>query len=318
MSVRSDWTKDEIKDIFHLPFFSLLERARKTHTSYFESNDIQLSSLLSIKTGTCPEDCKFCSQSAHYNSDVAKKDNLLDEVDKVINSAKQAVKAGAERFCLGAAWRSPNDKNLAKVAKLVREIKKLGLETCCTLGMISYDQALTLKEAGLDFYNHNIDTSEEYYDSIVTTRKFSERIETLKNVKKANIRVCSGIIVGMGESEEDRISMLNTLATLKSHPESVPINLLIKMKGTPLEKAPDLDPFELIKVVAVARIVMPKSYIRLSAGRTTLSDECQALCFFSGANSIFVGEKLLTASNPSKDHDMKLLEKLGLNCVEET
>lgn len=308
--VRNDWTRDEVEALFSLPFNDLMFKAQQIHRCYFDPNEIQLCTLLSIKTGACPEDCKYCSQSGHYRTGL-EKEKLLS-VEQVIKQAKIARAGGASRFCMGAAWRGPSDKNLGPVLEMVREVKALGLETCVTLGMLTWEQTLQLADAGLDYYNHNLDTSREYYGEIITTRTFEDRLETLKYVRDSGINVCSGGIMGMGESTSDRASMLLALATLPMHPESVPINRLMKMPGTPLEHVEDIDSFEFIRCIAVARILMPKAHVRLSAGRTDLSDEAQALAFMAGANSIWLGDKLLTAENPSEEHDMKLFSRLGL------
>ena len=266
--------------------------------------------MLSIKTGGCPEDCKYCPQSAHYKTEV-KAEKLMDK-EKVLETAKKALTMGATRFCMGAAWRSPKERDMPELVEIISEVKSMGLETCMTLGMLTENQATTLSKAGLDYYNHNIDTSEEFYKNIITTRTFEDRLETLENVRNAGMKVCCGGILGMGEGEGDRASMLITLANLKEHPESVPINMLVKIKGTPFDNNQDLDPIDFIKTIAVARIMMPASYIRLSAGREQMNEQTQALCYLAGANSIFYGDKLLTTSNPNLDEDLKLLEKLGI------
>lgn len=304
------WTLAESLQYFNLPFMELIYKAQSIHRENFNPNAVQISTLLSIKTGSCPENCSYCPQSAHYQTGL-KKEPLM-EIDKVIKMAKLAKASGSTRFCMGAAWREPRDKDLEIVSKMVMEVKKLGLETCVTLGMLKEHQALKLKEVGLDFYNHNIDTSEEYYDKIITTRSFEDRLNTLENVRNAGIKVCCGGILGMGETNEDRVKMLTMLANLDEPPESVPINKLIKIPGTPLENTADIDPFDFIRVIALARIMMPKSYLRLSAGREQMSDELQALCFLAGANSIFYGETLLTAANPEPVHDIQLFNRLGL------
>ncbi len=304
------WTLAESLQYFNLPFMELIYKAQSIHRENFNPNAVQISTLLSIKTGSCPENCSYCPQSAHYQTGL-KKEPLM-EIDKVIKMAKLAKASGSTRFCMGAAWREPRDKDLEIVSKMVMEVKKLGLETCVTLGMLKEHQALKLKEVGLDFYNHNIDTSEEYYDKIITTRSFEDRLNTLENVRNAGIKVCCGGILGMGETNEDRVKMLTMLANLDEPPESVPINKLIKIPGTPLENAADIDPFDFIRVIALARIIMPKSYLRLSAGREQMSDELQALCFLAGANSIFYGETLLTAANPEPVQDIQLFNRLGL------
>ena len=308
--IRSGWTRDEIQALFDLPLNDLLFRAQTIHRQYWTPNQVQLSTLLSIKTGGCQEDCKYCAQSSHYDTGL-EADKLLD-LDEVRRAAEIAKSAGATRFCMGAAWRELKDRDVEKVVSLVSEVRGLGLETCMTLGMITENQASTLKEAGLDYYNHNVDTSPEYYDEVVTTRTYNERLETLDAVRGAGIKVCSGGIIGMGEKETDRAGMLETLANLNPHPESVPINMLVVIPGTPLEHVKPLEPLDWVRTIAVARILMPKSYVRLSAGRSEMSDETQAMCFFAGANSIFYGEKLLTTGNPDVLNDQVLFDKLGL------
>ncbi len=308
--IRHDWEINEVLDLYKIPFNELIYRAQTVHRKSFKNNEVQLSTLLSIKTGSCPEDCAYCPQSAHHNS--ALKREKLIEIKKVAEAAKKAKKQGSTRFCLGAAWRNPTDKDLEIVCEMIKKVSSLGLETCVTLGMLNTKQAKTLSKAGLDYYNHNIDTSEDYYKKIITTRTYKDRLDTLEYVRKAGIKVCSGGILGMGESIEDRIEMLITLANLPRHPESVPINQLIKIPGTPLENTKDLKPLELIKIIAIARIMMPKSYLRLSAGRSNMNDSTQALAFFAGANSIFQGDILLTAPNPDKDQDKELLTQLGI------
>ena len=285
--MNKQWKLDEARELFHLPLTTLLYEAQSIHRKHFTPNSIQVSTLLNIKTGNCPENCSYCSQSAHYKTEI-KKEPLM-EVEKVITAAKQAKETGSTRFCMGAAWRTPRDKDLKVVCDLIAEVKKFGLETCVTLGLLNNSQAEQLKAAGLDFYNHNIDTSPEFYDKVITTRKFEDRLATIDNVRKAGIKVCCGGILGMGENNDDRIKMLVLLANLEQPPESVPINKLIKIPGTPLANQADIDPFDFIRTIALARILMPKSYIRLSAGRETMSDELQALCFIGGANSIFYG-----------------------------
>lgn len=308
--LRYDWTTEEILDLFDIPFLELVYKAQTIHRKYFTPNEVQISSLLSIKTGNCPEDCKYCPQSAHHSSEVPK-EKLL-ELDTIIQKAREAKLSGATRFCMGAAWRNPKNTDLPYISEIIRAVKKEGLETCMTLGMLTPEQACKLKEAGLDYYNHNIDTSPEFYDQIITTRTFNDRLKTLEHIRKAGIKICSGGIIGMGETLNDRASFLHTLATLKPHPESVPINLLVKVKGTPLENADDVDPVDFIKMIAVTRIIMPKSYVRMSAGRSSLSAEAQALCFMAGANSIFCGCKLLTTPNAEMSEDELLLHKLGI------
>jgi biotin synthase len=308
--MQPNWTLEQAKSIFKLPLNEILFEAQTIHKKHFAPNKIQISTLLSIKTGSCPENCSYCPQSAHYQTDV-KKESLM-ALEDVLEAAKRAKEAGASRFCMGAAWRGPKDEDLNQVCVMVSEVKKLGLETCVTLGLLKDDQASRLKEVGLDFYNHNIDTSEDFYDKIITTRTFQDRIDTLNKVRKAGLKVCCGGIIGMGEDNEDRIKMLVTLANLDEPPESVPINKLIRIPGTPLEGQEEVDPFDFVKTIALARILMPKSYIRLSAGREQMSDEMQALCFFAGANSIFYGEKILTANNPIPENDRLLFKRLGL------
>lgn len=308
---RHDWTLDEINALFALPFNDLLFQAQQVHRAHFDANAVQVSTLLSIKTGACPEDCKYCPQSGHYTTQL-EKEKLL-EIEKVVEQAKAAKAAGASRFCMGAAWRSPRDKDLLLVEEMVRQVKGLGLETCMTLGMVDGEQASRLATAGLDYYNHNLDTSPEYYGEIITTRTYSDRLETLSNVRDAGMKVCSGGILGMGEAAEDRSALLQQLAKLSPHPESVPINMLVKVPGTPLENVEDLDPIEFIRAIAVARIMMPQSHVRLSAGREQMNESTQALAFLAGANSIFYGDKLLTTGNPQADRDRALFAKLGLH-----
>jgi biotin synthase len=309
--VRHDWTRAEIGALFALPFPELLFRAQSIHRQYFDPAEVQISTLLSIKTGGCPEDCAYCPQSARYDTGVnAEK---LMALDAVLAEARAAKSAGASRFCMGAAWRSPKDRDLVQVCEMVGAVKALGLETCATLGMLSAAQAHALKRAGLDYYNHNLDTSPEFYGEIITTRVYQDRLETLGHVRDAGIHVCCGGIVGMGESRADRIGMIATLAALPVHPESVPINMLVRVAGTPLADQPPLDPFEFVRTIAVARVSMPRSMVRLSAGREDMSEQTQALCFLAGANSIFYGPKLLTTANPERDRDRVLLDKLGLS-----
>ena len=307
---RHDWTVEEVRALFAMPFNDLLFLAASVHRRHFDANKVQLSRLLSIKTGSCPEDCKYCPQSAHYDTGLEKEQ--LMEVEKVLTAAAKAKADGATRFCMGAAWRNPNDKDFGKVLRMVEGVKALGMESCATLGMLTTDQAGALAEAGLDYYNHNIDTSEEHYKEIITTRTFADRLETLANVRQAGMKVCCGGIVGMGESEDDRAAMLTTLATMEEHPESVPVNMLIRVPGTPLEGVKDTDPLDFVRTVAVARILMPKSHVRIAAGRQAMSDEMQAMCFFAGCNSIFCGDVLLTAGNAAPNHDTALFERLGL------
>jgi len=310
VDLKHDWKVDEILDLFELPFNDLIFKAAEIHRANHEANKVQISTLLSIKTGSCPENCKYCPQSAHYNTGLEKES--LMAIDKILDAAKAAKDAGASRFCMGAAWRSLHDRDVEKICNIVDEVKKTGLETCMTLGMLTEDQSKKLKEAGLDYYNHNIDSSPEFYSEIITTRNFEDRLNTLKNVREAGLNVCSGGIVGMGETRNDRAKMLIVLANLPKHPQSVPINMLVKVAGTPLDKVESLDEFEFIRTIAVARIMMPKSVVRLSAGREQMNEQTQALCFLAGANSIFYGEKLLTTSNPEMERDQKLFEKLGI------
>ena len=308
--VRHDWTRDEIAHLFALPFADLIFRAQGVHRRAFSANEVQISTLLSIKTGGCPEDCGYCSQSASHETGL--KASKLMEIEKVLADAKAAKVAGATRFCMGAAWRSPKDKDLDAVCAMVEGVKALGMETCVTLGMLTPPQAARLKDSGLDYYNHNIDTSPEYYREVITTRTFQDRLDTLAHVRDAGIAVCCGGIVGMGEDAQDRVGMIHALATLPVHPESVPINGLVKIEGTRLGDSAPLDAIDFVRMIAVARITMPKSMVRLSAGRGELSDEAQSLCFLAGANSIFYGDKLLTTPNPEESHDHKLFAKLGV------
>ena len=309
-AVRHDWTRAEAQGLYDLPLMDLLFRAQTVHRAAFDPNRVQMSRLLSIKTGGCAEDCGYCSQSAHHESGL--KASKLMEVQRVIEEAKKAKAAGATRYCMGAAWRSPKARDMDAVVAMVEGVKDLGMETCMTLGMLSDDDIAKLHTAGLDYYNHNVDTSEAYYSKVITTRTYADRLDTLARVRDAGIKVCSGGIVGMGEAAQDRADMLVTLANLAEHPESVPINMLIAIPGTPLENVEKIDPIDFVRTIACARIMMPKSFVRLSAGRTDMSDETQALCFFAGANSIFVGDTLLTAENPGEDADSRLFAKLGL------
>jgi biotin synthase len=309
-ALRRDWQRVEIQSLFNLPFMDLIYRAHTAHREHFDPNQIQMSTLLSIKTGSCPEDCKYCPQSGHYNTGLATE--KLIAVDRVIKQAKIARDNGASRFCMGAAWKNPSAKDFPHVLEMVREVHALGMETCMTLGALSLAQATALAEAGLDYYNHNLDTSPEYYAEIITTRTYQERLDTLSKVRDAGMKVCSGGIIGMGETRTDRIGLLQQLANLPVHPDSVPINNLVKVKGTPLDNVDDLDPFEFIRTIATARILMPESYVRLSAGRQQMNDQVQALCFFAGANSIFYGEKLLTTPLPEEGSDLALFRRLGL------
>ena len=304
------WPQQEVEALFNLPFNDLLFKAQQVHREHFDANELQLSSLLSIKTGACPEDCKYCPQSARYKTGLEVE--RLMRVDAIVNAAKKAKQNGASRFCMGAAWRSPKDKDLGVVEEAVRQVSALGLETCATLGMLSSEQAGSLKAAGLDYYNHNLDTSEDYYKEIITTRTYQDRLDTLEHVRKAGMNVCSGGIVGMGETRQDRAGLIANLANLPVPPQSVPINNLIQVSGTPMDNVDPIDEFEFVRTIAVARITMPSSYVRLSAGREEMNDQMQALCFMAGANSVFYGEELLTTSNASVDHDRALMEKLGI------
>jgi biotin synthase len=310
---RYDWTGVEARAIYDQPFNDLLFAAHSVHRANFPANAVQKSRLLSIKTGGCAEDCGYCSQSAHHDSGLTA--SKLMEVERVIAEAKKAKEAGSTRYCMGAAWRSPKPRDMAAVTAMVAGVKALGMETCMTLGMLDERQVLQLKTAGLDYYNHNIDTSEAHYGNVITTRSFGERLDTLARVREAGINVCSGGIVGLGESAGDRVDMLVTLANLLEHPESVPINMLIAIPGTPLQDVAKVDPIDFVRTIATARILMPKSFVRLSAGRTEMSDETQALCFFAGANSIFAGDTLLTTDNPGEDADAALFAKLGLTAM---
>ncbi len=315
-TARHDWSLSEIEALLDLPFNDLLFQAQTVHRQHFDPNRVQVSTLLSIKTGACAEDCGYCSQSARHSTDL-QQEKLLP-LDEVIRAAQGARQKGATRFCMGAAWRNPTDSNLERVIEMIRAVHDLGMETCVTLGMLSDDQARRLREAGLDYYNHNLDTSPEFYGHVITTRTFQDRLETLARVRAQGINVCSGGILGMGESRRDRASMLRELSNLPRHPESVPINLLVQVEGTPLFGTEALDPFEFVRTVAVARILMPASHVRLSAGRADMNDEMQALCFLAGANSIFYGERLLTTDNPEADHDRRLFQRLGLTFEEST
>ncbi|KDE39495.1 MAG: biotin synthase BioB [Nitrincola lacisaponensis] len=309
-SVRHDWSEAEIAALFELPFNDLMFQAQSVHRQFFDANAVQISTLLSIKTGACPEDCKYCPQSIHHGAELEAE--KLMQVQAVLEEAQAAQAAGASRFCMGAAWKHLRAKDMPYVLQMIRGVKALGLETCMTLGMLKAEQAQELAEAGLDYYNHNLDTSEAYYGQIITTRRYQDRLDTLSHVRSAGMKVCCGGILGMGESRQDRISLLKTLACFPEHPESVPVNLLVRVAGTPLEDAPDLDPFEFIRTLAVARILMPASHLRLSAGRTDMNEQMQALCFMAGANSIFYGERLLTTENPQAEADKALFARLGL------
>jgi biotin synthase len=314
-AVRHDWTRTEVRALFELPFPELMFRAQSVHRRNFDPTEVQISTLLSIKTGGCPDDCAYCPQSVHYDTGV--KAEKLMSLGAVLTEARAAKAAGASRFCMGAAWREPKERDLDKVCAMVEGVKALGLETCATLGMLTEDQARRLKTAGLDYYNHNLDTSPEHYGAIITTRTYQERLDTLGHVRDAGIHVCCGGIVGMGEGTEDRVGMIVTLANLPEHPESVPINMLVKVEGTPLAigalaQSATIEPLDFVRTIAVARITMPRSVVRLSAGREDMREETQALCFLAGANSIFYGPKLLTTPNPERDRDLRLLDKLGL------
>jgi biotin synthase len=308
--IRHNWSRAEILELFALPFSDLMFQAQSVHRAYFNPNEVQVSTLCSIKTGACPEDCAYCPQSARYDTGLDRE--KLMAVEKVIEEAKAAKASGATRFCMGAAWRSPKNRDMPYVTTMVQGVKELGLETCMTLGMLDETQAQELADAGLDYYNHNLDTSPEFYGEIITTRTYQDRLQTLANVRKAGMKVCCGGIVGMGEEESDRAGLLQQLANMPEHPESVPINMLVKVGGTPLADEADLDPFEFIRTIAVARILMPKSHVRLSAGREQMNEQTQAMAFLAGANSIFYGEKLLTTPNPEANKDMQLFSKLGI------
>ena len=311
--IRNDWQQEEITALLAMPFNNLLFKAQGIHRQFHDPQKIQISTLLSIKTGGCPEDCAYCPQSIHHDTDLSP-ERLLD-IEEVLKAAECAKKNGADRFCMGAAWRSPTNRNLERVAKMVEVVKATGLETCATLGMLSETQTRRLADAGLDYYNHNLDTSPEFYGNIITTRTYEERLMTLDRVKAAGIKVCCGGILGMGESRAERAGLLCQLANLETHPESVPINLLVQVEGTPLYGTETLDSLEFVRTIAAARIAMPKSWLRLSAGRELMSEEMQALCFFAGANSVFYGEKLLTTANPKTEHDMDLFKRLDLQTV---
>jgi biotin synthase len=310
VKVRTDWSLGEVEALFALPFMDLLYEAQTVHRHFQIANSVQVSTLLSIKTGACPEDCAYCPQSVRYDTGLETEE--LMELEDVMRRASAAQQAGATRFCMGAAYRSPKPKDLRKVIAMIRGVKALGLETCATLGMVSPQQAHELKAAGLDYYNHNLDTSPQYYDQIIGTRTYQDRLDTLQAVREAGMNVCCGGIVGMGETPADRAGLLHVLATLPEHPQSVPVNQLVRVAGTPLADAAPLDPFDFVRTVAVARILMPRAHVRLSAGRGEMSDELQALCFLAGANSIFYGEKLLTTGNPDTLHDRRLFERLQI------
>ena len=309
-SIRTDWTVREVAALFEKPFNDLLFQAHATHRNFFDPNAVQISTLLSIKTGGCPEDCSYCPQSIRYETGL--ENDALLPLQAVVDAAKTAKANGATRFCMGAAYRSPKARQLEQISEMVRAVHDLGLETCATLGMLKAEQADLLKKSGLDYYNHNLDTSESFYKEIITTRTYEDRLDTLKAVRNAGLKVCCGGIIGMGESRRDRVEMLHTLATLPEHPGSVPINQLVRVEGTPLQDAASVDALDFVRVIAVARLLMPASHVRLSAGRTEMTDEMQALCFFAGANSIFYGDKLLTTDNPEANEDMQLLKRLGM------
>jgi len=311
---RHDWRLEEITDLFNLPFNDLIFQAQSLHREHFDPNAVQVSTLLSIKTGGCSEDCGYCSQSARNKTGLERE--RLIPLEEVVSQARAAKQTGASRFCMGAAWRSPKEKDFVHVLDMVREVRKLGMETCMTLGMLDDDQVARLKDEGLDYYNHNLDTSPEYYEEVITTRTYQDRLDTLERVRNAGMNVCCGGIVGMGESREDRASLLQQLANLPQHPESVPVNMLVKVEGTPMSGVDDLDPLEFVRTIAVARILMPLSMVRLSAGRTEMHDEMQALCFLAGANSIFYGERLLTTDNPETNHDQQLFDRLGIHTLQ--
>lgn len=311
MEVRHNWTHAQVRELMDKPFMDLLFAAQQVHRYYHPANQVQVSTLLSIKTGACPEDCKYCPQSARYQTDVEKE--RLMEVERVLDAAQKAKNAGSTRFCMGAAWKNPKERDMPLLKEMIQGVKGMGLETCMTLGMLTPEQANQLAEAGLDYYNHNLDTSPEFYGNIITTRTYQDRLDTLSHVRDAGMKICSGGIIGMGESAHDRAGLLVELANLPVHPESVPINMLVKVKGTPLESAEDVDPFDFIRLIAIARIMMPQSAVRLSAGRENMNEQMQTLCFMAGANSIFYGCKLLTTPNPSEDKDMLLFNKLGIN-----
>lgn len=313
LSLRHDWRLEEILDLFNLPFNDLLFEAQRCHRQYFHPNHVQLSTLLNIKTGACPEDCQYCPQSAHYSTGIERQ-SLLD-LNAVRRAAQTAKEQGATRFCMGAAWRQPPERDMPALLDIISTVKALGMETCLTVGMLDAAQAQQLQQAGLDYYNHNLDTSARYYTQIISTRTYQARLDTLACVRDAGIKVCAGGIIGMGENLQDRAELLQTLANLPTHPESVPINQLIKVEGTPLDNADDIDPLDFVRCIAVARILMPASVVRLSAGREVMSDELQAWCFFAGANSIFYGEKLLTTNNPAVQHDQQLLQRLGMEAA---
>jgi biotin synthase len=314
LELKHDWTLEDVNALLDLPFMDLLYQAQTVHRQYQQHNYVQVSTLLSIKTGACPEDCKYCPQSARYTTDIDKE--RLMEVERVLDAAQKAKASGSTRFCMGAAWKNPKERDMPLLSDMIKGVKGLGLETCMTLGMLTPEQAERLSDAGLDYYNHNLDTSPEFYGNIITTRTYQDRLDTLSHVRDAGMKICSGGIIGMGEGVNDRAGLLMELANLPVHPESVPINMLVKVKGTPLENAEDVEPFDFIKLIACARIMMPHSAVRLSAGREKMNEQMQALCFMAGANSVFYGCKLLTTPNPDEDSDMLLFKKLGINSVE--
>ncbi|MGO2342854.1 biotin synthase BioB [Vibrio litoralis] len=311
MEIRHNWTVQQVHELLDKPFMDLLFEAQLVHRKFQQANHVQVSTLLSIKTGACPEDCKYCPQSAHYRTDVEKE--RLMEVERVLDAAQKAKNSGSTRFCMGAAWKNPKERDMPYLMEMIKGVKEMGLETCMTLGMLTPDQAQDLSNAGLDYYNHNLDTSPEFYSNIITTRTYQDRLDTLSHVRDSGMKICSGGIIGMGESVSDRAGLLVELANLPTHPESVPINMLVKVKGTPMENVDDVEPFDFIRLIAIARIMMPHSAVRLSAGRENMNEQMQALCFMAGANSIFYGCKLLTTPNPEEDTDLQLFKKLGIN-----
>ena len=313
MQTRHNWQKTEIQALYEQPFNDLLFQAHQQHRQHFNPNKIQISTLMSIKTGRCSEDCAYCSQSAHYDTPL--QSEPLVALESVVQAAQKARDSGAQRFCMGAAWARPNQRDFPKILQMIQAVKALGMQTCVTLGMLDSEQVEALQRAGLDYYNHNLDTSAEYYPQVITTRTYQDRLDTIARIQKAGINVCSGGILGMGESRVDRISLLQTLANMQKHPQSVPINMLVRIQGTPLQDTPGIDSLEFVRTIAITRILMPKSWVRLSAGRESMSEEMQALCFFAGANSVFYGERLLTTDNSSMDQDQRLFSRLGLSAV---
>lgn len=311
MEIRHNWTVQQVHELLDKPFMDLLFEAQLVHRNFQQANHVQVSTLLSIKTGACPEDCKYCPQSAHYRTDVEKE--RLMEVERVLDAAQKAKNSGSTRFCMGAAWKNPKERDMPYLMEMIKGVKQMGLETCMTLGMLTPEQAQNLSNAGLDYYNHNLDTSPEFYGNIITTRTYQDRLDTLSHVRDSGMKICSGGIIGMGESVSDRAGLLVELANLPTHPESVPINMLVKVKGTPMENVDDVEPFDFIRLIAIARIMMPHSAVRLSAGRENMNEQMQAMCFMAGANSIFYGCKLLTTPNPEEDTDLQLFKKLGIN-----